>query len=86
MVSERRSLPASLIDRVRAQVDARLPELSVGQRYTAEQLCGEESWAGFKRGECIRYGEALSYLARSSAFPLVSVGKTNRNHCLYALR
>jgi hypothetical protein len=86
MVSDRRSVPASLIDRARAQVDARLPELSVGRRYTARQLCGEAFWSDLEPGERTQFGEALSYLAHSSTFPLVCVGKNDANHRLYELR
>lgn len=86
MVSERRSLPASLIDRVRAQGDARLPELSAGRCYTARQLCGEEFWIALESWAPTRLGAALSYLACSPTFPLVYVGKNSRNHRLYVLR
>lgn len=62
--------PEALLEVVRKAVREALPNMTPRRRYTTEQICGPELWAGWSHSEHVCAGICLSYLISIREVPL----------------
>ena len=67
-------------------MNSNLQNLEQGQKYTLEQLVGEENWRSIPKGRRNRLGQAFKALATNGSLPVSYVGDTSSHKALYELK
>lgn len=78
-----RSVPKGLYDRLLAQIQARIPELIGGVKYTAEELCTSAFWDAIDESDRTTAGKCIAIMVDRGELTLLPAGKDGSNACLY---
>lgn len=80
-----RSVPKGLYDRLLAQIQAQIPELIRGVKYTAEKLCTSAFWDEIDESDPTVAGKCIAIMVTRGELQLIAAGKTSSHARLYEL-
>ena len=79
-----RSVPTSLHNSVREQVEKRAPELALGIKYTLRMICGEKYWSGLHNQKTAA-GLIMADLVDGQLVPFLFAGERDARPLWYWL-